>query len=266
MRRVAIINPHLPHQMEHGQALAYDGWEISHNPREAVSLRDVVLVSGPHFALKQQFGHPKLLMIDRAWWGDPVNVSISWLKSDGTRQFPDPCGPGRTRSDPAGPTWTHFSQFTDPCGSTRTRAVPLPQLKAWKTREQSALIFLDHQQRDPDAAVYSAAKSRFGTVRIRRHPADAMEMQPSLDSHLALSDVAIGWKTTALVHAAISGVPVICLDPNNIVRPVSAHGVGDTLCRGGRQPWIRQVANAQITMQEIADGFLPALFRTLFRD
>lgn len=233
MRKVAIINPVLDHQLTHGRALKKDGWEITADPR---AKGDVVMISGPHYAYRAQIGHPRLLMIDRAWWNDPLEVSVSQARPDGSRVWPE----------------------------TRASKKGLPELGSWKTREEGACLFLDYGM-DPDPEVVSQARARFSHLRIRRHPAQAEPTQPSLAATLSLSDVVIGYKTTALVEAAIRGVPVICLDTDNVVAPVAADSLDATLYRGARKAWLAQVASAQVSMTEIADGILSTLFGPLFR-
>jgi len=51
---------------------------------------------------------------------------------------------------------------------------------------------------------------------VRRHPAD---QRPTEDLHTALRRhrTAIGYRTTALVAAALAGLEIICKDPRNIV-------------------------------------------------
>lgn len=214
-------NPRLKHQREHAAVFQAAGFAITTDP---FAPADVHVISGPHYAKAALIGHPRVLMIDRAWWGDPDCVSVGWLNEDGTRTFAKP----------------------DP---DRPRPHPIPH--NWKTREQSALFLCDYGKR-PQSAI-SAARERFHFVRVRKHPAEDRE-QISLTSTLSLVDVAIGYSTTALFDAVMSGVPAICLDPENAVAPVCSSGIWDPLKRPDRSEWLRALAYRQFSMNEIADG------------
>ena len=236
MQKVAIINPHLKHQLEHAEALEASGWRISHQAR---AKGDVILVSGPHFALQQQLGHPRLIMLDRAFWDDPAQVTAWHIDAKTGERRPPPA-----RAD---------------------RELWHPEPRPWKTREQSAVILCDYGM-DPPAELISAAKARFHCVRIRKHPAEAPAGQVSLGATLAITDCAIGWKSSALVEAAIMGNPVVCGDPRNPAAPVSAGHLDATLYRGERRDWLEGLANTQVSIKEISRGLLSTLFAPIFRD
>lgn len=86
---VIHCNPVMRHQVELAEVL-HDGLArhdiaaaiTSDKMREA----DVHVVMGPHYALKPWRDHPRVLYVDRAYWGDPVCVSIHWLK-DGEKHY-----------------------------------------------------------------------------------------------------------------------------------------------------------------------------------
>jgi hypothetical protein len=218
-------NPGLPHQCDHAGAFQAAGFDITTDPREEHP--GIHVVSGPHYAFKHWVGEPNVLMIDRAWWGDPDFVSLGWLQSDGSRTF------------------------AEPAAKQPSRSYPEPQL--WKTREQSALVLADFGQDVCD--IVSKAKSRFHYVRVRYHPADPRgRNQTSLESALAVSDVAIGSASSALVEAVLQGVPVICLDPDNVVAPVAGSSLDGKLYRGPVSQWLREMAFKQFSLEEIASG------------
>lgn len=213
-------NPHLKHQRDHAQAFEACGFKATTDP---LAEADVHVVSGPHYAMRHWLDHPRVLVVDRAWWGDPEAVSLGWLNADGSRRFAVP----------------DFDRWH-------------PEPQPWKTREQSALVLADYGQ-DVDAIV-SRAKSRFHCVRVRRHPAEERP-EVSLPSSLALSDVAIGTSGSALFDAVVAGVPSICLDPRNEIAPVCAPSLEDELVRPDRGPWLRCMAWKQFWLEEIANGF-----------
>lgn len=214
-------NPGLKHQRQHAAAWDAAGFKTTTDPAAPA---DVHVISGPHYAKAALEGHPRVLMIDRAWWGDPGCVSLGWLNEDGTRRFAEP-DPDRPR--------------------------PHPTPRPWKTREQSALILADYGQ-EPKKAI-SAARRRFHMTRIRRHPAQE-KTTVSLESSLALVDVVIGYKTTALFDAVIMGIPAICLDPTNPVAPVCSGGLWEPLERPDRSDWLKRLAYCQFSLNEIANG------------
>lgn len=80
---VMHINPALAHQRAHAAAFAA-GFrrhamtvEITDDPSQPA---DIHICSGPHWALSRWRVHPRVILLDRAWWGDDVgNVSLRWL-------------------------------------------------------------------------------------------------------------------------------------------------------------------------------------------
>ena len=212
-------NPSLGHQVRYARAFEQAGFKIT---TEVDGKADVHVVLGPWYAMKHLQDHPRVLMIDRAYWGDPDSVSIGWLQPDGSRAF-----------------------------ATGTYQRPHPKPLPWKEREQSALLLADYGQDISEA--YAEAKLRFHFVRVRKHPADDPSQVP-LRTHLALCDVAIGWKSTALVEAALYGVPVVCLNDQGVTRPVAAHSIEADLYRGSRAEWLHNLSYRQFTIDEIADG------------
>lgn len=213
-------NPHLPHQRDHERAFRSIGFASTHSPKAEA---DVHVVSGPHYAMKHWLGHPRTLMIDRAWWGDPDCVSIGWLNADGTRTF-----------------------------ATGDEPRPHPATRPWKTRQQSAVVLADYGQEIGD--IVRQARSRFHYVRVRRHPAEEPS-NISLTSTLALCDVAIGTSGTSLFEAVVMGVPSICLDPKNPVAPMCASSLDAPLVYADRAQWLHDMSYRQFNLNEIAEAW-----------
>ncbi len=218
---VLHYNASFPHQVKHAHAFAVAGCFVTDDINKEA---DTHIVSGPHYALNRWKDHPNTIWLDRAFWGDPECVSIGWLQADRTRKF-----------------------------ASGTDSRQKPDLSPWKTREDSVLILADYEQ-DVNEIVL-AAYSRFGCVRVRRHPAEqglksGESPDVSLASQLALSDVCIGHSSTALFEAIVMGVPVICTDPKNVVAPVSVQDMDAELYRGDRDEWLHDLSYAQFNHDE----------------
>lgn len=181
----AHINPAQLHQVEHGQWLKKGferhglAVEITASPRTPA---DIHVISGPHYAKHVLQGHPRVLLLDRAYyhegrtgrWHSMDWVSLGWLQADGGRIFK--AGNGR----------------------------PAPRVE-----ERPAIggsIFL---------ADYGGPLEPADTVR--RHPAEEAPCEP-LHQALRRHRVAIGYSTTALVAAALAGLEIICKDSRHILR------------------------------------------------
>lgn len=178
------INPAQPHQIEHGKWLKAGierhglTVELTESPTMPA---DVHVVSGPHYAKRFWLGHPRTVLLDRAYyheeksgrWASMDWVSLGWMREDGGRRFR--VGEGRER--PA----------IEDCSSG------------------SGTIFL---------ADYGGPIERADTVR--RHPVDEAP-QESLRDALRRHRTAIGYETTALVTAALCGLEVVCRDRRNVL-------------------------------------------------
>jgi hypothetical protein len=216
---VIHYNPSLSHQRDHARAFAACGFQAT---TDKAAPADVHVVSGPHYALTHWLHHPNVLVIDRAWWGDPDCVSIGWLKPDGSRRFAVGDSP-------------------------RPHPEPMP----WKQREQSALLLVDYKQ--PITTLLPRVKSRFHYVRVRRHPAEVKPPE-DLSAAIALCDVAVGTSGTALFDCIMAGLPSVCLDDNNPLAEVCAGSLDEDLIRPDRSDWLHRLSYAQFTLGEIADG------------
>ena len=142
---------------------------------------DVHVVSGPHYAKEHWLGHPRTLVLDRAYyhegrtgrWHSMDWVSLGWMREDGGRRFRT--GTGRQ--------------------APRIEGRPA----------QGGTIFL---------ADFGGPIEPADTVR--RHPADE-KPQESLRDALRRHRKAIGYTTTALVAAALAGLEIVCKDRRNIL-------------------------------------------------
>lgn len=214
-------NPHLAHQVQHAEAFKRSGFQVTHALNQPAS--DVCVISGPHYAYNVMKHHPRTLMIDRAWYGDPEYVSIGWLQEDGTRRF-----------------------------ATGDAPRPKPDFEPWGRRECSCLILADYNQ-DVSGIVFDAS-SRFQHVEVRQHPANVQGIQVDLKSAIRLRDVVICSKGTAGFEAIIQGVPVICLDPLSELAPVCAASIDAELYRGPRADWLHDMSYKQWAIAEIGSG------------
>lgn len=220
MQGMIHYNPRLQHQFDHAQAFLASGFTAT---PKVTGAADVHVISGPWFAYNEWKDHPRTLMIDRAWWGDPDCVSIGWLQPDGTRKF-----------------------------ASGDKPRPKPEMRGWKDQERSCLILADYNQDVSD--VVFEAKKRFGFVEVREHPANTKRVQPALKAAIVLRDVVICHSGTAGFEAIRLGKPVICSDPQNEIRPVSAGALTDELYRGDRSAWLHEMSYKQWSLAEIASG------------
>lgn len=139
------------------------------------------MISGPHYAKHIWQGHPRTILLDRAYyheeksglWNSMDWVSLGWLRSDGGRAFKR--GIGREK----------------------------PTIRP--KRAGTGTIFLKD---------YGGIEEKADTVRY--HPAERKE-QESLYKALERHRTAIGYQTTALVQAALFGLDIVCKDIRNIM-------------------------------------------------
>jgi len=222
------FNPKLQHQLDHAKAFASSGFEITTDPKQEA---DIHVVSGPYYAKPYWLNHPRVLEIDRAYWGDPDYISIGWRNPDGTRRFA-----------------TGDADRTTP--EMRDWKAPWPQFG-----ELSCLILADYGQDVGDIA--AQAKERFVQVEVRHHPADIQRGKFDnipLDMQVTWYDCVIGTSGTAIFEAIIRGIPTICLDPKNPCAPVCADSIDAPMFRGDRSDWLKSMAYKQWSLDEIASG------------
>ena len=148
---------------------------------------DIHVCIGPHYALRQHVKKPRVLYIDRAYWGDPESVSIHWL-IDGEKH--------RSRHD-------------------EKRAHP--ELAEYKSGDRVIYLLAHGEKSAPIPDPFGAG------MTIRHHPANRRTSE-SLDAALERHEWAVGGRTTALVSAAISGLRVDTLDVGSPVYEIRGGG------------------------------------------
>lgn len=89
------VNPSQPHQRQYGQylkaGLERHGYTV--NLTSDISAEAVMhCILGPWYALDRWRHHERVLYIDRAYWNDPLAVSIHWLR-DGEKVRPHHTAP-----------------------------------------------------------------------------------------------------------------------------------------------------------------------------
>jgi len=218
------FNPHLAHQVRHAEAFKAAGVEVTPSPQGDA---DIHIVSGPYFALPTWRDHPNVILIDRAFYGDPEYISLGWLNPDGSRTFATGDAP---RYKPELKPW-----------------------KRWEIGECRCLVLPDYRQDATD--MVNLAKDRFDHVTIRRHPAESgikSGEQPavSLASEIETHHVAIGHSSTALFEAVVAGLPVICTDPLNVVAEVAQTDMEKVVRRPDRADWLHRVSYMQWNHEE----------------
>ena len=103
---------------------------------------DIHVVQGPHFAYSAWLGKPRVLFLNRCFYGDSrYDLSIGWLNPDGSRDFMNHAMP-------------------EPNGR-------LPELKPEKTGGKT-IVFADYGRKD---WAHSMAQ-KHNTEHIRYHPAE----------------------------------------------------------------------------------------------
>ncbi len=197
--------------------------------RQPVYRADINIVMGPHYALRDHLANreklDRVLMLDRCYWGNPqTTVSLHWLDQAGCKQWPDDAPGDRSK----------------------------PNLQPWRESEKRALCIEDYGKTIPAAAI----QPFFNQVEVRQHPAgrDKQRVEP-LGTVLERNDVAVGYSSTALVEAAITGLPVICFaDPGT--SPVSqiASTTPAEVIRPDREQWLNNLSYCNWTYEEISSG------------
>ena len=175
-------NPTQPHQIEHGQWFA-DGFNRHGIKFLATPDRDqsadIHIVSGPHYA-KSRWEGDKTILLDSAYYHDEKSgkwVSTDWVSLGWLGADGEPI----------------FEQ-----GEGREP----PEIQE---NHGTGTIFLADY-----GGPYEAADT------LRYHPAEKTPPEP-LPQALARHKTAIGYKTAALVRAALMGLDVISRKPNHII-------------------------------------------------
>lgn len=222
-------NTALPHQAEFASYLQLGFRRHGVNALITADIdreADIHVVLGPHYAKQRWLGH-RTLLLDRGWWGDHTwDVSLSWMTPDGAHTISD--------------------------GSPADR--PKPEMRPWKEAEERSLVLLDYGFQGTGWAEHARNCS------VRLHPANCTPPE-SLHNALDRHDYAVGYGTTALVAAAIAGLPVVCLDHRNPVMPVASQDL--PLVRPSRTQWLNNLSYHQYNGNEIADGTAWAFLKSL---
>lgn len=186
---------------------------------------DVHVIQGPWYAYNEWVGKPNVLWLNCCFYGHPRwDVSIGWLKPDGTRDF---CA-----FDEAMPNGV------------------LPELKPMKDcadKDACAVVFGDYGQ-DPSDMVLDARR-KYGRVYFRPHPQDRHRTSPALSPEWTLediweiADVAVGYSSSVLVDAAINGLRVDCPD---------RHVCSDI--NGDRHQWLTDLSWANWHHTQVRNG------------
>ena len=157
-------------------------------------------------------------------WGDDLDgVGIGWAGSDGGLILPENCDSLR----------------------------PKPELHPWRHTESNSAIILSDYGPYPDAT-YKRAQMIFDRVTLRVHPATGKQ-QPRLAEHLEGHSVVIGFKSTAMIEAVISGYPIVCLDKRCPAWPVASHQLTE-ITTPDRHLWLNNLSYLQWRGVEIQAG------------
>lgn len=185
-RRLVVIhaNPRIDHQVTYAEALraGFRGLGFNALVTDDRSLRgEINVIDGPNWALSEFVGEPNVLMLDRAFWGDPHYVSMGWLQPDGGRNFHADLTPQRYYDTGPG---------------------------LWPAKSEGEIgLLLDFGQVPP------AGYERLVDC-VRAHPAQAPGQEP-LDAFLGRCRKVIGWRSTALVEAMFQGCRLEVRDHRN---------------------------------------------------
>lgn len=177
-------NPAMPHQQAYAhyfrQGFIKHGItaEVTASPTQGA---DIHVVLGPHYAKDQWIGHPRVILLDRAYYHDEKVshvrsmdwVSIGWMRADGGRHY--------------------FERDS--------RDKPIIENHP---QGQGTIFLRDH----------GGPMGRADTIRF--HPAERPSTE-SLQQALLRHRIAIGHQTSALVKAGLMGLTIDCRDKRNIM-------------------------------------------------
>lgn len=214
-------NDRLAHQVDH--ATAFLAGFARHGIRAQATCdiyaeADIHVVSGVHYALPYwQVRHDaRVVLLDRAYWGDPECVSLGWLLPDGGRHYAAGMPSDR---------WLDSGQTLAPLRPATGRRIFLADYGAERHHHPA---LMDREQ----------------ITCFRAHPSTERAAR-DLAAVLADYDVAYGFKTSALVTAGLHGLNIVALDP----RAIAARW-----CVSHRERWCYDLAYANWSLAEIASG------------
>lgn len=229
-RELVLIhfNPALEHQRRQADAFASGltrldlHWAATTDPAAEA---DVHICLGPNYALRYWAGHPRTVLLDRAYWGDARRfVTLGWLHADGGRTTAVNCPPDR-----------------------------------WQIQGEQLLPLREQGGKTIVLGDYSSTPGNLSRA-IADHKADAYRPHPMAPPwpecpvpiitgplELALADysTAVGWRTSALVTAGLQGLHLVSLDDRGPAR---------RWAREYREGWCYDLAYANWHESEIADG------------
>lgn len=221
-------NPSLEHQVDFAERLRLGfiacGWKATVTAdRKPHPNASVQVVLGPHYALKECAGE-RTLMIDRCFWGNPREVvSMAWLDANGKKIWPQEAPSDRDT----------------------------PKCDPWRHDEERAVVLNDYSRIQHKGSV----EAHFRHVEYRDHPTKGGRYIEKLRNVLDRNDVAVGFTSSALVTAALMGLPVVTLgDEKSAVSAIATKQLGETLKRPDRKPWLNNLAYMNWSGDEIKSG------------
>jgi len=141
---------------------------------------DIHIVSGPHYAKSVWQGHDRVVLLDCAYYHDE---KTRWRSTD----------------------WVSLGWMREDGGRRfRTGTGRTPPEVQERPNEGGTIFLADF------GGVIEPADT------VRRHPAEEAPREP-LHAALRRHRKAVGYRTTALVAAALAGLEIICKDTRNIL-------------------------------------------------
>ena len=118
---------------------------------------------------------------------------------------------------------------------------PKPELQPWKTGDK-VIELVDFGGQPSTGHNY------------RLHPTTSKPTE-TLDSALRRHDIAVGGVGTAMVTAAIYGLPVVCLDNRSVCLPMSSKSTNPIdIIRPSREQWLNNLSYMNWSGSEIESG------------
>jgi len=240
-RSVGVIihtNMNLAHQVKWAEAL-YEGLQRQNVPALITADQqkhgEYHIVLGPHYAEQAHIGKPRVLKLDRAYYGSTdVYASIGWLNADGSRDF-------RNAGSPPDRWQDHAAEglVPEPSGDPRGARVLFGDYRENRAQYAAQLAYCDYYRPHPDAPAWPDC------------PRDVLKFP--LTRVLKYTREAIGYRTTALVTTALAGVATVCNDRRNPVYQIAARQIGGKWSADTDQ-WRYDLAYSQWHLAELAAG------------
>ena len=240
MEVINIVNPNLENQRITG-AWVQAGFKAAGidctTTHDRGADADVIVVHGPNYALETARNKDNVLWLDRCWYGDTNNwASLGWLR-DGCRWWPEvDHTPGRFIGHIDDGYIDYAENYVkgseilllDDYDETLLRTYPI----------DAEVLYRPHPH---CVGRYPGAGDRSGG-----------NLHDALDG-VGLVITAAG---TSGAYAALRGIPVVCLDPRNVVYPISASDMDGyvDMSEKSRFQWACNLAWRQWTGDEISSG------------